>query len=112
MMVRWRVLRVLLVKEARRHLAQRGGIFLALLLVAATLLMTLFQADGSAATPVLGGLDKCYIDIWQEDAWVRHLREHVPPELKKRIRFRNVIQATLPGQAITYPQGAGAIQLR
>jgi hypothetical protein len=108
----WRILRTLLIKEAARHLAQRGGIVLALLLVAATLLMTLFQADGATGTPMLGGVEKCYIDVWQNDAWVQHLREHVPEEMIKRIRFRKVLEELGPEAVLRYPQGTGAIQIR
>ena len=36
--MRWRILKILLAKEVQRHAAQRGGIVLALLLVAASLL--------------------------------------------------------------------------
>jgi hypothetical protein len=110
--VRWRILRVLLWKEALRHIAQRGGIVLALLLVAAALLMTLFGRQADQGTTFLGGVEWCYIDYWNEDAWVAHLRRSVPDEMRKRIRFRHVPQVLGPGQTITYPQRAGAIQMR
>jgi hypothetical protein len=110
--MRWRILKILLVKEVQRHAAQRGGIVLALLLVAASLLMTLFHADGSAGTPMLGGVERCYIDIWREDAWVQHLRNHAPADLAPRIRFRQVFREVGPDQVIFYPQRAGAIQMR
>lgn len=110
--MRWRILRTLFVKELQRHLAQRGGIVLALMLAAASLLMTLFQADGAGAAPMLGAVDQCYIDVWRDDAWVRHLRDHVPADMAKRIRFRHIHKDFGPNKTITYPQAAGAIQMR
>jgi ABC-type multidrug transport system permease subunit len=108
----WRILRTLSVKEVQRHAAQRGGIVLALLLVAASLLMTLFHADGSTGAPMLGGIETCYIDIWRDDAWVQHLRSHVPADMVQRIKFRYVFQELGADQVIHYPQRAGAIQMR
>jgi hypothetical protein len=110
--MRWKILKVLLWKEALRHVAQRGGIVLALLLVAAALLMTLFGRQRDAGDTMLGGVEWCFVDYWNEDAWVRHLRASVPEELHERIKFRNVPKATGPGETITYPSRAGAIQLR
>jgi hypothetical protein len=110
--MRWRILRTLLVKELQRHLAQRGGIVLALMLVAASLLMALFQADGAAGAPMLGAVEKCYIDVWRQDAWVQHLHDHVPEDMAKRFCFRQVREEFGPDATITYPQGAGAIQIR
>jgi hypothetical protein len=110
--VRWRILRILLWKEALRHVAQRGGIVLGLLLVAAALLMTLLGRDAEKGRSLLGGVEWCYIDHWQDDAWVRHLRQSVPEEMRKRIRFRNIATALGPGETITYPKAAGAIQIR
>jgi hypothetical protein len=108
--MRWRIIRTLLWKEVLRQLANRGGIVLAALLVAAALLMTYFAKDGGQAGVLSGGLEVCFIDYWRDDAWVKHLRNHVPPELKRQIRFRH-IDPQSPG-LLTYPVGAGAIQMR
>ena len=43
--MRWYILQALLVKEWRRHLANRGGIALALLLVAAAVLLSVFAPE-------------------------------------------------------------------
>jgi hypothetical protein len=109
--MRWRIIRTLLWKEFLRQLANRGGIALAALLVAAALLMTHFAKDGGQAGVLTGGLEMCFIDYWKDDAWVKHLRNHVPPDLKRQIRFRH-IDAKTPDGALTYPVGAGAIQMR
>ncbi|HMC11208.1 MAG TPA: ABC transporter permease [Pirellulaceae bacterium] len=109
--MRWRIIRTLLWKEVLRQLANRGGIVLAALLVAAALLMTHFAKDGGQAGVLTGGLEMCFIDYWKDDAWVKHLRNHVPPDLKRQIRFRQ-IDANTPDRALTYPVGAGAIQMR
>jgi len=110
--MRWKILKILLWKEALRHVAQRGGIVLALLLVAAALLMTLFGRQRDPGTAMLGGVEWCFVDYWNEDAWIEHLRGSVPDELLERIKFRNVPQTMWPGETITYPARAGAIQLR
>ncbi len=110
--MRWYILRTLLAKEARRQLANRGGIALAALLVVAALLMTLFSGDGGQAGSLLGGLERCFVDYGREDAWVAHLKDNVPPELRRRLVFRNVSALVLPGETLLYPPGSGAIQLR
>ena len=48
--MRWYILQALLVKEWRRHLANRGGIALALLLVAAAVLLSVFAPQETAAS--------------------------------------------------------------
>jgi hypothetical protein len=110
--MRWHILRTLLAKEARRQLANRGGLALAALLVVAALLMTFFGGDGGQAGSLLGGLERCFVDYGREDAWVAHLRENVAPELRRRIVFRNVTTLGLEGQTLVYPPGSAAIQMR
>jgi hypothetical protein len=109
--MRRNILGTLLKKEIDRQLANRGGLVLAALLVVAALLMAFFGGDGAQAGSLLGGVDYCFVDHWADDGWVSHLRAHVPPELRRHVRFRSV--ARLPhGAAITYPPGTGGIQLR
>ena len=110
--MRWYIIRTLLLKEILRQLANRGGIALALLLVVATLLMTFFSKPGGQAGVLTGGVDTCYIDSWQEDDWVKHLRDHVPSEMQEQIRFRHVSSAMVANGLLVYPPGAGAIQMR
>lgn len=110
--MRWHIIRTLLWKEVLRQLANRGGIVLAALLVVAALLMTHFAKEGGQAGVLSGGLERCYIDYWRDDAWVKHLRAHVPPEFQRQITFRHMRAERDDGQPITYPVGTAAIQMR
>jgi hypothetical protein len=110
--MRWHVLRALLLKEALRHLANRGGLALVLLLVVAALLLLSFGGAGPLAG-LLPGMRLCYVDYWQDGPLVEHLRDHVPPELAARVRFRPAAEVpTGAGGTLLYGHGAGAIQLR
>jgi hypothetical protein len=110
--MRWHIVRTLLTKEARRQLANRGGIALAALLVVAALLLSFFGGDGGQAAGLSGGVERCFVDYGREDDWVAHLKANVAPELRRRVVFRNVSTLYLPGETLTYPPVAGAIQLR
>lgn len=110
--MRGRIVWTLFKKEIDRQLANRGGLVLAALLVVASLLMAFFGGDGGQTGSLLGGVDHCFVDYWADDGWVSHLRAHVPPELRRRVRFRNVAASVEEGATITYPPGSGAIQLR
>ena len=58
------ILKALLHKELARHLANRGGIALALLLVAAAVLLSVFAPEEAAAgTGMVGGVHHCFIDF-------------------------------------------------
>ncbi len=48
--MRWYIIRILLQKEFHRHLADRGSLALALLLVVAALLLSLFGKSGGEPT--------------------------------------------------------------
>ena len=111
--MRWYIVRTLLVKEWRRQAANRGGIVLVVLLIAAAMLLSFFDKLASPGRVLLGGdASFCYVDYWQDSAWIDHLRRNVPPELKESIEFRPASEApTVDGQ-IVYPHGAGAIQIR
>src|SRR5262245_43023859 len=88
--LRWYILRTLLQKEVRRHLANRGGIALVLLLIVASLLLSVTgNGDGGGGPSLVGGVKRCYIDYWERDDWIVHLMDHVPPELAEQVRFRN-----------------------
>jgi hypothetical protein len=106
--MRWRILVTLVHKEALRHVANRGGLALAALLVLASVVLAL-QSKG----PVLaGGVECCFIDYWHDGPWIEHLRRNVPPELDSQIKFRAVASVAAAGETIYYPAGAGAIQIR
>jgi len=110
--MRWYILRILLHKELHRHLANRGGLVLAALLVVAALLLSLFGREDAQTGGLMTGVQHCFVDYWEDGPLVRHLMARVPPELQGHIRFRPAAQATLQGNTIVYPPGTGAIQLR
>jgi ABC-2 type transport system ATP-binding protein len=98
----------------KRHMANRGGIALGLLLVVMAVLLSFFGKDSSPAAGLTGGVQACYVDYWDEDSgWVRHLEQNVPAELKGRVEFRppRRIRVDRQGQ-IYYPPGVAAIQIR
>jgi ABC-2 type transporter len=111
--MRWHILRALLHKEALRHLANRGGLVLFVLLIVAAMLLSFFGGkDGAAGlTP---SVKVCYVDYYDEKIpFVVHLRNHVPPDLQEHIRFRRLDQAhTDSSGRILYEPTAGGIQLR
>jgi hypothetical protein len=110
--MRWHILRTLFRKEVLRHAANRGGLVLVLLLVAASMLLSFFgHTDaGGGLTP---GVQLCYIDYAEDGPFVAHLRSGIPADLRDEIRFRPLAQArTDKNGTIVYPQGTGAIQLR
>ena len=112
--LRWYILRTLLEKEVRRHLANRGGIALVLLLIVASLLLSVTGGDSSSATSFVGGVKRCYVDYWERDAWIEHLSENIPAELAEQVRFRNAPLRARKAEdgTIVYAQNCGAIQVR
>ena len=110
--MRWHIIRVLWRKELLRHLADRGSLALVLLLVVASLLLSLFGQGGSGAAGLGGGIRKCFVDYWRKDPWVTHLENNVPNELKDRIVFRHWSDFSTQGNRLVYSPGAGAIQIR
>jgi hypothetical protein len=112
--MRWHILRTLLHKEALRHMANRGGIALVLLLVVASMLLSFFGTKagpgGASLTP---SVQLCYIDYAEKDALVQHLLDNVPADLERHIRFRRLSRAPVDAEGrIVYAHNAGAIQLR
>jgi hypothetical protein len=110
--MRWSILRTLLHKEALRHLANRGGLVLFLLLIVAAMLLSFFGGKEGAAG-LAPGLQLCFVDYHADSDFVRHLRGHVPDELRDHLRFRPWNHAPVNDQGqVVYPHNAGAIQLR
>jgi hypothetical protein len=111
--MRWHILRTLLHKEVLRHLANRGGIALVLLLVVASMLLSFFgtkDATGGGLTP---GVQRCYVDYWEKSPLVAHLRHNVPADLAEHICFRPIQFAPVDAWGtILYAQNTGAIQIR
>jgi hypothetical protein len=112
--LRWFILRTLLQKEIHRHLANRGGLILAGLLIVVALLSSVFgkQTSGIETGNLAAGVQNCFVDYWQEDPWIKHLEDHVPEELRGSVRFRIVGRAMNDQEQLVYPPGTGAIQIR
>jgi hypothetical protein len=111
--MRWRILWTLLHKEVLRHLANRGGIVLVLLLIAAAMLLAFCGVPDTPGSGLAPGVQHCYVDYWQPSPLVAHLCDNVPPELADRIEFRPAQHACTDEQGtLVYPQGTGAIQIR
>jgi hypothetical protein len=109
---RWYILRTLLKKEALRHLANRGGLALAFLLVVAALLLSIFRRGETSVESMATGIQFCFVDYWEDSAWLQHLRSHVPAELHGQVQFRPASRAPTQDGNIIYPAGSGAIQVR
>lgn len=105
------ILRTLLHKEVLRHLANRGGLALALLLVVAAMLLAFF-GKGSAGGSLTGEVARCYVDYWEDGPWIEHLRRNRPAGMENAVVVRHVSQAPTRGGALAYPAAAGAIQIR
>jgi hypothetical protein len=113
--MRWYIIKALLVKEWQRHLANRGGIALALLLVAAAVLLSVFAPAGessTAGTEALGGVRHCFIEFDRPSPLIKHLENNRPPELKEQIKFRELAKADTIDGNIYYPTGTASIQIR
>jgi hypothetical protein len=110
--MRWRIIRTLLHKEVLRHLANRGGIALVLLLLVASMLLSFF-GGGPGQAGLTPGVRLCYVDYAEDGPLLEHLRNSVPADLAAHVRFRHLSQAPVDNQGrIVYPHNAGAIQLR
>lgn len=109
------ILRALLVKEIHRHVLNRGGLALALLLVIAAVMLSYFNpgagAGGTGGGALVGGVHRCYVEFAEETPFVAALRQRVPDDLRPHLVFRQRRPADVDG-LITYEPGAGAIQIR
>jgi hypothetical protein len=113
--MRFHILRALLLKEVHRHLLNRGGLALAVLLVAAAVMLSYFNpGTGSAGTGgggLVGGVHRCYVEYAAETPLVAALKARVPDDLRPHLVFRVRRSADVDG-LITYEPGAAAIQIR
>ena len=95
------ILRALLVKEARRHVANRGGIALCLLLVVAALLLSVFNpgvgAGGTGGGALIDGVHRCMIQYDRETPLTAYLKDHTPDELRPHVMFQLVNGDTVDG---------------
>jgi hypothetical protein len=112
--LRWFVLRTLLEKEIDRHLANRGGLVLAGLLIAVALLSSVFgkQTNDIETGSLAIGVHNCFVDYWQDDPWISNLAANVPDELRGHVHFRLIRRTPGDPEQLAYPPGAGAIQIR
>lgn len=108
----WPIIYTLWLKEVWRQLANRAGLCLVALLVVAGVVLPLLQPGDGSGQAKSPGVELCFIDSWRDDDWVRHLRSHVPDDLQRQVTFRNINEIALPGDLLTYPASAGAIQMR
>lgn len=107
------ILRALLGKEVRRHLANRGGLVLAGLLVVAALLLTIFKPAGEggvAGGELVGGTHTCFVEFVAETNFIRELRAKQPDDLKPHLVFRQQPPEAITGP-IDYPPGTGSIRV-
>ncbi len=110
--MRWPIVSVLLTKEVLRHRANRGGLALLLLLVVAALLLA-FGGRSGAVSALSPNVKHCYVDYWQEDGLIEHLRRHPPPEADDQVEFRPAQRVRTDAQGrLVYPPNTGAIQVR
>jgi hypothetical protein len=110
--MRWHILRTLIWKELLRHLANRGGLMLAALLVVMALLLSVFGKRDNVSGSLVGGVQLCYVDFWKADPWIEYLHSHLPPGWQKRVQFRQVTKLPLQADSLVYPPATGAIQIR
>src|SRR5437660_3808273 len=66
--MRWYIIRTLLYKEWLRHLADRGGIFLAILMVVATLLLSVFRKTDTKSVGFSTGIKGWHL-VWYRGPW-------------------------------------------
>ena len=111
--MRFYILRALLTKEIQRHLANRGGLALAVLLVVAALMLSLFDpgAGSVAGGSVVGGVHHCLIEYPEESELIQRLQRTVPSELRSHVEFVKRPTASMD-RLLNYPPGVGAIQVR
>jgi hypothetical protein len=113
LLMRWYIVRALLAKEWQRHLANRGGIALAILLVATAVLLSVFAPQGSSAgTGVVGGVHHCFVEFDARTPFIVHLEENVPKELSAQIVFRKLEEPDSINGLVVYQTGIGALQIR
>lgn len=122
--MRFYILRALVVKEFRRHVANRGGIALGLLLIVAAIMLSVFNpagfgAGGSSATEangMIGGVRHCFLYYSREEdsavmtPLLDHLQKSVPPDLMPKLEFRNLNPSRIR-EGVYYQPGVASIRL-
>lgn len=112
--MRLHIIYALLAKEWRRHLANRGGLALAFLLIAAAVMLSVFNPGGATSsdgggTGMVGGVHTCFLEYANDTPLTKHLKANKPDNLKVQFNARG---DTPPKGAVHYSPGIGAIRLR
>jgi hypothetical protein len=111
--MRWTILKALLNKELQRHLAQRGSLLMIVLLIVASLLLSVFGQRAPGQTGLIGAVQRCYVDYDELTPLVEHLKQNQPDSLRGRLWFRSLSEAGVSSiGTIVYPQNTAAIQIR
>jgi hypothetical protein len=110
--MRWSILKTLMHKELLRHTANRSGLVLAGLLIAASFLIAVLNPAGEKSSTIFGGLNACFVHYEVDSPWIEHLKKNVPVELLPHVRFLSMETKVGPNQKVVYPPGSGAIQIR
>jgi hypothetical protein len=109
------ILRALLLKEFRRHVANRGGIVLAALLIVAALMLSIFNPAGVEAAgsgmELVGGVHHCFIDYTTETPLIKELKNDIPPALVSSLTFREW-KSNRVTTVVNNPPGTGTIRIR
>ena len=112
--MRYYILKTLVKKEFARHLANRGGIALALLLVASAVLLSVFAPSeavgGGAGTSMVGGVHHCFVEYDRKTPLIEHLEKNKPTDLK--LVFRPLAKADMINSVLVYPTGTASLQIR
>jgi hypothetical protein len=122
--LRWHILRTLLHKEMLRHLANRGGIAMIILLVVMSLMLSLGKSTSQG--PLLGGnVQQCLLIYKRDDpalsetetpslrGWIRHLRQQKPAEWDERMfRIRRADEIDTDANGTILLGNAGSIQIQ
>jgi hypothetical protein len=109
------IIKALLVKEFQRHLANRGGIVLGLLLITGAVLLSVFSPRGeakAAGAGLVGGVNHCFVHFDRQSVFITHLIENRPPELRNQIHIKPLHEAQTLNGVIVYPVGTGGLQIR
>ena len=87
--MRWYIIKALLMKEGQRHLANRGGIALALLARRVGRAAVGVRAEGGRGRhrALVGGVHHCFIEYDRETPLIKHLEDERPagPEGADRV---------------------------
>jgi hypothetical protein len=123
-LLRRHILRTLLHKEMLRHLANRGGIVMIILLVVMSLMLSLGKSTSQG--PLLGGnVQQCFLLYERGDpalsdtgnpslrGWIRHLRQQKPAEWDDSMfRVRRFDEMDTDAEKNIILGNAGSIRIR